>query len=243
MIQFVEMECPNCSGPLTKTGDNTAKCSHCGAEFLIDHDQPERITHVPPSPAPQNNNRSGILSVVTVFLLIAIGTICFIAPGHTGSEVLLEDNSSIADYSALSKLGNLETLTLELGYDKTMPSVENWRNLTSLSVSSVGNINFLTSLPKLQSLCISGCSSSDYTALSSLKNLERLKLRGIYGDFSNPDVLSGMKKLKSLDIGSVTIYGNVEFIFGIPGLENLNIDDCSFGLDFAAMPKTGNRDF
>lgn len=94
MIQFVEMECPNCSGPLTKTGDNTAKCSHCGAEFLIDHDQPERITHVPPSPAPQNNNRSGILSVVTVFLLIAIGTICFIAPGHTGSEVLPEESGT-----------------------------------------------------------------------------------------------------------------------------------------------------
>ena len=50
MIQFVEMECPNCSGPLTKTGDNTAKCSHCGAEFLINNDQPERITHVQPSP-------------------------------------------------------------------------------------------------------------------------------------------------------------------------------------------------
>lgn len=478
MIQFVEMECPNCGGPLTKTGDNTAKCSHCGAEFLIDNGQPERITNVHPSPAPQKNNRASILSVVTVFLLIAIGTICLIASRHTGSEipqaavekkepvvysaffegfvenvfgmspeqitpeqlakvkylhisresdnllveysiddgkvqsillayerescnqdikkfaglqtldlenlalsegdlagvnelteirtrnspdelakivphpekitvlgsysasgilgidvfsnleqlsvtcsdelsdigslsalkelkcltleradsitdwgvlqsltaleelsinsrslkdvsflkhltalkklsitdsilldlspigkltslteVLLEDNTSIDDYSALSKLSNLETLTLELGYDKPMPSVKNWRNLTSLSVSRVDNIDFLTSLPKLQSLCISGCSSSDYTVLSSLKNLESLKLSGIYGDISNPDVLSGMKNLKSLDISSVTIYGNVEFIFGIQGLENLNIDDCSFGLDFAAMPE------
>lgn len=70
-----------------------------------------------------------------------------------------------------------------------------------------------------------------------MEKLETLKLSGIYGNIPDLDVLTQMRKLESLDISKMSLYGNVENIFGIPALEELNISDCSFGLDFDAMPE------
>ena len=153
------------------------------------------------------------------------------------TELCLEDNDEVTDYSVLSNLTYLETLTLDLNSGTSMPSVDNWSSLTSLSIHSAESIGFLSSLPKLRSLYLSGCDCSDYMALASLQNLEHLKLGSIYGDIPDLTVLNSLSNLKSLDISSLELYGNVEYIFGIPCLEELNISDCSFGLDFAAMPE------
>lgn len=67
MIQFVEMECPNCGGSLTKTDETTAKCSHCGAEFLIDKGQPERVTNIYQAPKQSRYTLVSILSGVAFF--------------------------------------------------------------------------------------------------------------------------------------------------------------------------------
>lgn len=156
------------------------------------------------------------------------------------TEVCLEDNYEITDYSALSNLTELETLSLELNTHRSMPSVDNWDNLTSLSIDGADSIGFLSSLPELRALSISGTSCSDYTVLSSLPNLESLKLYNIYGNIPNLDTLSNITTLKSLDISSLEVYGNVESIFGLPSLETLKISDCSFGLDFETMPENSS---
>lgn len=156
------------------------------------------------------------------------------------TELCLEDNDEVTDYSVLANLSGLEILSLDLGSQASMPSVDSWSSLTSLSIQGADSIGFLSSLPSLRSLYISGCDCSDYMALSSLQNLETLKLDSIYGDIPDLKVLNSMANLKSLDISSLELYGNVESIFGIPCLEELNISDCSFGLDFAAMPENAS---
>lgn len=156
------------------------------------------------------------------------------------NELCLVDNYEIRDYSMLSELTDLESLTLELCGDAVMPSVENWSQLTSLSVRGADDIGFLTSLPQLRCLCISGSSLEDAQVLADLPQLEELKLQSIYGDVRDLDAVGKITTLKSLDISSMEVYGNVEAIFGIPSLENLNISDCSFGLDFESMPENEN---
>lgn len=155
-------------------------------------------------------------------------------------ELRLEDNYEVNDYSALSQLAGLETLTLELGSSAAMPNVENWSNLTSLTLRGADSIDFLASLPQLRNLSIAASDCSGYMVFASLPNLESLKFSGVYGDVSDLNVLKSMANLKSLDISSMQLYGNVEYIFGIPNLQELNISDCSFGLDFDAMPSNNN---
>ena len=73
MIKFVEMECPNCAGKLTKTGEKTAKCSHCGMEYLIDSGQPEHVTNIYQSQGNFNEkNTNMIKAFVALGALIGI---------------------------------------------------------------------------------------------------------------------------------------------------------------------------
>lgn len=155
-------------------------------------------------------------------------------------ELALIDNYDVTDYDVLSTLTELELLELELCSVSDMPDVSGWTKLKSLMVRGAEDISFLAGLPQLETLYLAGCDCSAYEVLASLQKVETLKLSGVYGDVTSLDVLAEMNGLKSLDISSMSLYGNVECIFGIPSLEELDISDCSFGLDFAAMPAGDN---
>lgn len=155
-------------------------------------------------------------------------------------EVALIDNYEAVDYDALGSLTELESLELELCSVSQMPDLSGWKKLKSLMIRGAQDISFLQDLPTLESLYIAGCDCSAYEVLGELHNVETLKMSSIYGNIESLDVLTQMKGLKSLDISSMSLYGNVECIFGIPGLEELNISDCSSGLDFEAMPENAS---
>lgn len=149
----------------------------------------------------------------------------------------LEDNYEVKDYSVLSTLTSLETLHLDLCTYGEMPEVSGWTNLTELSVSGADSLQFLAQLPTLKKLYLSGGDSSDFEVFANLTELTELTIGRIYGDLSHLDSLCALTNLKKLDISSMTVYGNVEEVFAIPGLEELNISDCSFGLDFEQITK------
>ena len=152
----------------------------------------------------------------------------------------LEDNYEVKDYSALSTLTSLNTLHLDLCTYGEMPDVSGWTALTELSVSGADSLQFLAQLPTLEKLYLSGGDSSDFGVFASLTSLTELTIGRIYGDLSHLDSLTSLTKLKKLDISSMTVYGNVEDVFAIPGLEELNLNDCSFGLDFDHIPENTN---
>ena len=155
-------------------------------------------------------------------------------------ELTLIDNYDVADYDALSSLTELEKLELELCRVSYMPDVSECKKLKELKVQGAEDIGFLEKLPQLKSLYLAGCDCSAYGALAALQELEELKMSGVYGNIPDLDVLLGMNSLKSLDISGMSLYGNVQNIFGIPSLEKLDVSDCSFGLDFDAMPSNDN---
>ncbi len=144
----------------------------------------------------------------------------------------LEDNDEVKDYSVLSTLSGLETLHLDLCSDGEMPDVSQWSSLTELSISGADSLQFLAQLPTLKKLNLSVGSNRDLEVLANLTELNELTIGSIFGKVQGLDVLSSLGNLKKLDISSMTVYGNVEGIFAIPGLEELDISDCSFGLDF-----------
>lgn len=152
-------------------------------------------------------------------------------------KLVLKDNYQMQDFSALGSLTGLETVDLEINDNEQMPDTSGWGNLTSLSIRGADDIHFLANLPNLKTLHLAGGDCNAFDVLSSLQNLEELSLGNIYGDLSNLDALTGLSNLKSLDISAIRVFGNVESVFAIPGLEELNINDCSFGLDFAAIPE------
>ena len=86
MIQFVEMECPNCGGNLEKIDENTAKCSHCGAEFLIDKGQPERVTNIYQAQKPQQSNHTLAAFLTGGAVLAVILFITITSTTHTNSN-------------------------------------------------------------------------------------------------------------------------------------------------------------
>lgn len=152
----------------------------------------------------------------------------------------LEDNYEVKDYSVLSTLTSLETLHLDLCSHGEMPDVSGWKSLTQLSVSGADSLRFLSQLPTLEKLYLSGGDSADFDVFASLTQLSELKIGRIYGDLSRLDALTSLSNLKTLDISAMTVYGNVEDVFAIPGLEELNISDCSFGLDFDNIAENKN---
>nr|MBQ8252771.1 leucine-rich repeat domain-containing protein [Lachnospiraceae bacterium] len=149
----------------------------------------------------------------------------------------LEDNYEVKDYSVLSSLTSLETLHLDLCSYGEMPEVSGWTSLTELSVSGANNLQFLAQLPTLKKLSLSGGDSSDFEVLAHLTELTELTIGRLYGDLRHLDSLVALTNLKKLDISGMTVYGNIEDVFAIPGLEELDVSDCSFGLDFDHIPE------
>ncbi len=158
----------------------------------------------------------------------------------TLKKVVLQDNRELADYSALSSLNELEELTLELGSKAQMPDASNWTKMHTLSIQGASDVSFMKSLTGLKTLYLRGADCSTFNVFASLQNLEYLQLGSVYGDLDNLNMLTHLSKLKVLDMSGVTVYGNVEAIFSIASLEEININDCSFGLNFDAIPEHTN---
>lgn len=158
----------------------------------------------------------------------------------TLKKVVLQDNRELTDYSALSSLNELEELTLELGSKAQMPDASNWPQLHTLSIAGVSDVSFMKSLTGLKTLYLKGANCSTFDVFASLQNLEYLQIGSVYGDLDNLNMLAHLSKLKVLDMSGMTVYGNVEAIFSIASLEEININDCSFGLDFDAIPEHTN---
>lgn len=155
-------------------------------------------------------------------------------------KVDLQDNREVSNYSALSSLSGLEELTLEVGSKAQMPDAGNWTHLHTLSIQGVSDVSFLSALPGLKTLYLRGADCSTFHAFSSLQNLEYLQIGSVYGDLDNLNMLTNLSKLKVLNMSGVSVYGNVEAIFSIASLEEININDCSFGLNFDAIPEHSN---
>lgn len=86
-MKIVNLKCPNCDGPLTKTGESL-HCESCGAIFAIDYDESdveiERLrmeaakgkTAVP-TQNPGKNTKATRLIIIAIILIVVMIPFCF----------------------------------------------------------------------------------------------------------------------------------------------------------------------
>lgn len=149
----------------------------------------------------------------------------------------MENNQEVNDYSILSTLSGLETLHLSFGGETQMPDVSRWSKLTELSVSGADSLEFLAQLPTLKKLNLSVGGNQDLSVLANLTQLNELTFKEITGEMQGFYTVTALNNLKKLELCPMQIYGTIEDIFAIPGLEELDISYCKFGLDVEALPE------
>ena len=152
----------------------------------------------------------------------------------------LTGNSMIEDYSVIGQLSGLEELTLEMGHGGKLPSFEKLKRLERLSLKDVDDLSPLKDARNVISLILDHCSGARLEAVSSMADLDTLEVHRFSTTVESLSPLTKLSELTTLHLRDVVVSGNIEEIFGIPSLENLYLDKCRVGLDFAQLPVNEN---
>lgn len=160
----------------------------------------------------------------------------------------LIDNSSIQDYAPVNRLSALTTLTIDKGTAQPDPDLSALNQLENLDMSGFISIGFLKNMAQLKSLSIHGCNVDEICALSSLSGLENLSCYSVWTyatSLQDVSFIDGMTSLKTLDFcgadpdslwsgyqDSMEIWGDISNVFNHAGLEELTLNQCTFGIAF-----------
>lgn len=163
----------------------------------------------------------------------------------------LVDNSSVKDYSPISRLTGLTSLTIDKGTDQDDPDLSSLTNLEKLDMSGFMSVSFLGNMNNLKELVLHGCNIDEISALSGLTGLERLTCYSVWTyavPLKNVNFINGMTNLKFLDFSGISqgsgwggyqrnteIYGDISDVFNHGGLEELYLNNCMFELNFGNL--------
>lgn len=164
------------------------------------------------------------------------------------SSLCIKDNSSVKDYGFISRLTGLKRLTIDKDTSQPDPDLSGLGQLMELDVSGFMSVASLGGLKSLKSLSLHGCNIDEIQALSSLSGLESLTCYSVWTyakPLRNVGFLDGMTSLKYLDFcgskvkdrwggygNKMEIYGDISNVLNHPGLEELYLNECMFGLEF-----------
>ena len=140
------------------------------------------------------------------------------------SLTTLELNGDVRDLSDLENCTGLTSLTIHDAYGMDFSALSKLTNLETLDLSgctvSSGGLSAIAQLPKLKTLSLSGCTLTDVSALSPLVTLESLDLSGnVISDISS---LSSLTAIKSLNLSSNTLT-TIAPLASMESLETLDI--------------------
>ena len=166
----------------------------------------------------------------------------------TGLSVLyIADNASVQDYSPIGRLFGLKRLTIKKDSSPDDPDLSALSQLEELDIEGFNSLSGLRNLDSLKILSIHGCNANGIEGLSSLVNVECLTCYNLwaYGyAVENLHFIDGMAKLRYLDLCGIhneewgifrrhlEVYGDISNVFNHPGLEELYLNGCTFGIDF-----------
>lgn len=158
------------------------------------------------------------------------------------TNLLLEDNNKLDDYSPIGDLSNLVYLTLEVSQRATqpLPSFKNLTEVTYLSLKNVKDLSPLRDAVNVTALQLEYCGSRHLDALTAMPNLSWLKIDEFWELTESLAPLTQLQSLEELDISGTKVFGNVAEIFSIPTLKYLYMDDCQVGIDFDAVSLNPN---
>jgi len=154
-------------------------------------------------------------------------------------------NTSNIDIGSFSALKNLETLHLNdyNGNIKDFSSLSKLTNLITLSIESANPalyVPYIANLPKLENVTISTSTTTNEFSLAPLagfNSVKTLSLRG--GNFTNYESLSEMRNLTSLDLGYSSNIKSLEPFKGITNLTSFSLSG-SYNIDITPLANLVN---
>ena len=136
-------------------------------------------------------------------------------------QLVLEDESLIADFSPLEKLPQLTSLSLNGTAVWNVTPLANLTQLKALSLRETAiDLSFLASLTQLETLDLSSTGVSDVSPLASLTQLQTLNL-GSTG-VSDVSPLASLTQLETLDLSSTGV-SDVSPLASLTQLQTLNL--------------------
>lgn len=163
----------------------------------------------------------------------------------------LVDNDSVKDYSPVSGLTGLTSLTLNKGTGQEDPDLSGLVSLEKLDMNGFLSISFLRNMGNLKELILHGCNIDEIGALSGLTGLERLTCYSVWTyavPLKHVDFIDNMPNLKFLDFCGISqgsgwggyqrnteILGDISNVFNHQGLEELYLNNCMFELAFGNL--------
>ncbi len=148
----------------------------------------------------------------------------------------LSENSKLANLEGIGTLANLEFLELNInslyGDDPEYQEIGNLKNLKSLALHTVYELDFLYELDQLEELEVRLTFYNNLLEpISHMKNLKELTLAQFHTwptDGEVFTVLYDLPQLKKLTIDKEEFDEPVDQLFMVEGLEELSITSCSF---------------
>ncbi len=136
-------------------------------------------------------------------------------------QLVLEDESLIADFSPLEKLPQLTSLSLNGSAVWNVAPLANLTQLKALSLRETAiDLSFLASLTQLDTLDLSSTGVSDVSPLASLTQLETLDLSST--GVSDVSPLASLTQLQTLNLGSTGV-SDVSPLASLTQLETLDL--------------------
>ena len=148
----------------------------------------------------------------------------------------LSENSKLANLEGIGTLENLEFLELNInslyGEDPEYQEIGNLKNLKSLALHTVYELDFLYELDQLEELEVRLTFYDNLMEpISNMKNLKELTLAQFHTwpvDAEALSVLQDLPELKKLTIDLEEFDEPADVLFMVEGLEELNITSCRF---------------
>lgn len=155
------------------------------------------------------------------------------------TELYLMKNYSVDDYTPVGDLVNLTDLTIHKDTHAPIPSLG---NLTNLVTASFGNLwedelPLVTAASNISQLYLEHNYDDDHLELLADLPLTTLSMIdcSISGDHPLA-FLTELADLTYLDLSESYIFGNIEEVFGIPGLQYLYLKETTGVIDFDNLP-------
>ena len=136
----------------------------------------------------------------------------------------LKGNSEIRNLPALAHLVNLETLNFNRCNISDLSSIRNLINLRELHLgrSKVTDLSALNQLCHLEHLSLIHCDKiNDITPLSNNKRLKFLSLRGCAGTTTGFSALNQLTNIETLDLRGVHNLNTLDFVYHMPRIHTL----------------------
>jgi len=153
--------------------------------------------------------------------------------------ILVNQTASLPDLSSLKKLERIELIGCEF---EDLTGISGCKTLHSLSLYDCDGLSTLSGMntPQLEQLCLYLPNLNDLSSISGCSSLQRLEIRASDTEEQSVPIndyraLSSLKELRSLTLQNRSDLRNLDFLYGMDGLETLSISWCENLSDIQAV--------